>query len=383
MKSNALFVSTLVLSMFLIMGVNSASAQQQFLYAANGAGANIADLMILNPATGEVEEVIGSIGYTCTGLAFSPDGSLYGVTGNNDPLCGWCLIRIDTLTGTGELVGNMEGLMDDISFSPQGVLYGWYKGSGSVVWINQTTTFAYPVGLSDLTTFGNGLAFAPDGVLYLAGDGDTGNLYTISPENSHVLTTTPLHGADGWGIGGLAVDKDGTIYGIRKQNPPESGPPSQADLITINPSTGSITSIGLIRSGGVNVANMDAIAFSPIVCDVRTGFWVPQGEENLGTGVFIEIQRNTMAFAWGAFDSSGFGAYVFSTASRVGTSDVFTGNLLSFQNGPTFAGPPTPGVIISPVGSITITFTNTTVASINGVINGAAFNKTINKTFGE
>ena len=70
MKRSALFVFSLVLSFFLVAGVNNGFAQQQFLYAANGAGGLgvTADLMILNPNTGEVLEVIGSIGHSITGL---------------------------------------------------------------------------------------------------------------------------------------------------------------------------------------------------------------------------------------------------------------------------------------------------------------------------
>jgi hypothetical protein len=383
MKRKALFVFTMFFSIFLIVGANSASAQQQFLYAADGAGTNIADLMILDPLTGEVEEVIGSIGYTCTGLAFSPDGSLYGVTGNQDPLCNWCLISIDPLTGAGTEVGGIEGLMDDISFSPQGALFGWYKGGDRLAWINQTTTFSILVGPSDLTTFGNGLAFAPNGTLYLAGDGDTGNLYTISPVSGDVVTATHLNGTNGWGIGGLAVDNTGLIYGVRKKNVPESGPPAQADLITINPANGVITSVGVIRDASGPIPNMDSIAFSPIVCDVRTGFWVPAGELNLGSGVFIEIQRNTLAFGWGAMDDQGLPTYLFSETRRVGSSETFNGDLMEFTMGPTFAGPPTPSVSILPAGAVTVTFTNNTSANITGAVNGEAFNKTINKTFGQ
>ncbi len=156
----------------------------------------------------------------------------------------------------------------------------------------------------------------------------------------------------------------------------------QADLITIDPASGSITSIGIIHEGGVPVANMDSIAFSPIVADVRTGFWVPTGEFKLGSGIFIEIQLNTMALGWGAMDEFGLPTYIFSQASRVGVTEAFSGNLLEFTNGPTFVGPPAPGVIISPAGNITITFTSDTTATITGVVKGQAVNKTINKTFG-
>ena len=117
-------------------------------------------------------------------------------------------------------------------------------------------------------------------------------------------------------------------------------------------------------------------------CDAKTGFWVPAGELNLGTGIFIEIKQDTMAFGWGAFKSDGASTYVFAEASRVGTSSSFSGNLLKFENGPTFAGPPTPTVNIISAGSITVTFTSDTTGIITGVVNGLNFNKAINRVFG-
>jgi len=62
------------------------------------------------------------------------------------------------------------------------------------------------------------------------------------------------------GIGGLAVNESGTIYGARKLSW-EGGPAN--DLITIDPITGHITSIGIITYNGKPVEHFDSIAFSP------------------------------------------------------------------------------------------------------------------------
>ena len=372
------------------MGVNGASAQQQFLYAANGAGGIgvVADLMILNPNTGEVEEVIGSIGHSITGLAFTPDGTLYACgTGDSDRL----LIRINTVTGAGTVVGDMgdgaDEYLSDIAISPQGDMYGFTLPTfHDLVTINKTTAVAtYLGGTGYLDSFGNGLAFAPNGTLYFTGYGDTGPLGTFNLVTGQATSIVTLQGTNGWPIGGLAVNNAGVIYGVRKMNAPGSGPPAQADLITINPATGAITSLGVIRDASGPIPRMDSIAFSPIVCDVRTGFWVPAGELNQGSGVFIEIQRNTMALGWGAFDELGFPTYLFADASRVGTSNTFSGTLLSFFGGPTFIGGPVMGVTITPTGNISVQFPSDTAAtaSMSGTITGqGSFNKTINKTFG-
>ena len=387
MKRISLFVSTLILSTLLIAGSDSASAQQQFLYAADGAGSKIANLMILNPANGEVQKVIGPIGYTVTGLAFSPDGVLYGVTGNKDPLHPR-LLRINTTTGAGTPVDPLgAGLsghaLTDIAFSPQGTLYGWIVNGADLAWVNETTGMTVVVAESGFgLPIGGGLSFAPNGKLYLTEAGDDGPFHTINTATGLSTSSIILSGMNDWSIGGLSINNEGIIYGVRKHAVPGFGPPLESDLITINPATGVITSMGIIANEGVPVPNMDSIAFSPVVADVRTGFWVPAGEFGQGSGVFIEIQGDTLALGWGAFDADGLATWVFSQAERVGSTQTFTGSLLEFSNGPTFAGPPAPGVIITPAGSITVVFTDNTTATMTGVVNGAAFNKIINKTFG-
>ena len=262
MKRVILFI--LVFMAVILTGLRSAPAQQ-VLYGANGAAGNLASLMIIDPDTAQVQRVIGPIGYSVTGLAFAPDGTLYGVTTCKDPNCPRCLIRIDTETGAGTVIGDMGNDADDnvadISFSPAGVLYGWAEPSyDDLVTIDTTTGTATLVGDSNLSTFGSGLAFAPDGTLYLAGDGDNGNFYTIDPTTGLPTGSVTLDGMQDYSIGGLAVNESGTIYGARKLSW-EGGPVN--DLITIDPITGHITSIGIITYNGKPVEHFDSIAFSP------------------------------------------------------------------------------------------------------------------------
>jgi hypothetical protein len=61
---------------------------------------------LLNPATGAVVSTVGPIGFSVTGLAYDPvAGILYGSTGGNAGSNPRSLIRIDTTTGAGTLIG--------------------------------------------------------------------------------------------------------------------------------------------------------------------------------------------------------------------------------------------------------------------------------------
>jgi hypothetical protein len=392
MKRNILFVFALVLSMFLITGVNSASAQQ-LLYAADGAGGNSASLMILDPDNAQVLEIIGPIGYSITGMAFSPDGTLYGVTGNNE-LPYPRMIQINTTTGAGTLVDptgtGLDGnLLTDISFSPQGTLYGWATGY-NLAWVNETTAMVSLLpdpGVGDPTN-GGGLAFLPNGTLYLSADADDGPLYSMNPVTGAATLATNLQGGNHWGISGMSANNAGTLYGMRMHNLPIGGPPTQSDLITINPTNGQITSMGNVTIGGLSdVPNMSAIAFSPIVADVRTGTWVPGGEEGQ-TAISIEIQHDArehtdvLAFGWGAYAGSpdGEATWLFARTTKL-SGETFSGDLLRFAGGPCFTCSPSPLTSLLKVGTITITFTTHTAANITGSVDGVNFNKSINKTF--
>ena len=80
MKTRARLAALLTCLCFLPSG--SAVAQTENLYGSDGAGGNLGDLVILDPATGAVTTTVGPVGFSVTGLAVDPaNGTLYGSTG--------------------------------------------------------------------------------------------------------------------------------------------------------------------------------------------------------------------------------------------------------------------------------------------------------------
>ena len=247
------------------------SACEQVLYAADGAGGNPdCNLYILDPATGAVLDTIGPIGYPVTGMAFGPDGTLYGSTGRNTEGAPCSLITIDPLTGAGTLVGGLElGIENgegpecqsaaDISFGPDGTLYGWMEPyDDDLATINLGTGQATFVGDSWLSTWGSGLACSPGGTLWFAGDGDGSWLRTINPATGLPTDVVIMDGGEeeGYPIGALAFCDNGTLFGSRKLGGGGGGG-TTCDLIIINTTTGHITSVGL------SITDLDAIVFAP------------------------------------------------------------------------------------------------------------------------
>jgi Repeat of unknown function (DUF6923) len=226
------------------------------------------NLWLIDPARG-FGQVVGDMGAEITGIAFHPfTGVLYGVTAtiqlppqNFSP---GDLVTIDPLTGVATLVGSLglDDLSDegptlaDIAFDPTtGVLYGWRaRRSGDLYTVDLETGAATLVGESGLSnTNGQGLTFGPGGKLYYAGEGTQGLLRTIDKNTGLPNGSVQLTGyAGNENIPALAFDGQ-TIFGVAGTG---------GDLITINPVTGVITTIGPIASGDVPGNSIDGIAFA-------------------------------------------------------------------------------------------------------------------------
>jgi hypothetical protein len=247
-----------------LLAAQAGRAEADVLYAADGQNGNPAtNLYILDSGTGAVLQTVGPIGFAVTGMAFSPDtGVLYGVTapkGSNTRE----LITINPGTGAGTVVGALGVTMDDISFDRNGTLYGWSgRTSGSSLYtINLATGAATLVGPSGLLDVGVGFAINGSGTPYLADAGASGALRTVDLTTGAVTTVATLSGApfDNGAISAFAFDSDGTLFGINlnetvgKPNPP----PADTFLVTVDPATGVITTLG------PSVPGLEAITFGP------------------------------------------------------------------------------------------------------------------------
>jgi hypothetical protein len=224
------------------------------LFAADGAGGNLANLYTLNPATGAVTSTIGAIGFAVTGLAVHPTtGTLYGVTGGVDPSNPGHLITINRTTGAGTVFGDLlagtTNPVADITFTSDGTLYGWSEDTDELVTINLTTGVATVVGASGIGTSGSGIAASSANVLFFTGEGDTGALRTVDRATGLTTVVAPLDGLTDNPINALAFNGS-TLFGSRLDTGTFA-----SELITIDTTTAAITVVG------PSVDRMDAIVF--------------------------------------------------------------------------------------------------------------------------
>jgi len=256
------------------------------LYAvdgAGGAGSTPSDLYTINPANGSVLSTIGQVmvngtGVMVSGIAFDPiNQQLYGAAlvggsrGNGE------LVTINLTSGVATPVGSF-GLSPlnggihatSLAFASDGTLYAYVKQGSqpeSLFTVNTTSGVATAVGSSGFPippgTSGDGLAMSASGTLYFAGKGDTGNLYTLSTTTGLATAGPTLSGAPFASvpgqIKGLAFNSSGMLYGIDI----EQSSPFPANLVTINPTTGVITSVGGTQNGLVSFAFQPAAVPEP------------------------------------------------------------------------------------------------------------------------
>jgi hypothetical protein len=195
-------------------------------------------------------------------IAINSAGQMFGSNNSVGSGSPGTLIRIDTATGLRlATVGNIVDSADaeaitvtDLDFQPgTDKLFGIAgKGSkeGFLYTIDTATAAATFVGATGLQR--GGLAFAPDGTLYVAtvGLGSPPVIARVNPANAAVIGSPVTLLEDG--IEGLAVrPSDGVIFGTSDD---------AEELWTINATTGEMTLIGLDDAPVCNAADL---AFSP------------------------------------------------------------------------------------------------------------------------
>ncbi len=169
------------------------------------------------------------------------------------------LVTIDKRTGTATLVGPLGATgfrfgIAEITFRSDGTLFGWSENSDDLVRINKSTGAATIVADAGISTFGSGMKFDANGILYLAGGGGNGAFRTVDPTSGlttllGILTGCPF---PGFPIPAMAIQPGtNTIYAVNRTFPPLA----TGTLITINPTTLACTSIG------PTVPRLDGLAF--------------------------------------------------------------------------------------------------------------------------
>jgi hypothetical protein len=220
-----------------------ASAQgAQVLLGVDGGGGKFAHLVSLDPATGAVASQGGETGVALGAIAEDPTtGILYGVSTNIDPLAPGFLFTIDQVTGAATQIGDLvppattNTFASDITFTPDGTLYGWLETSDDLATIDKATGLATIVGNSAVSTNAVGLDSDSTGTLYLAVNTQA-PLRTVSRATGAVTPGPVMTGPVSYVFGSIAFDPTDQLFGVQTNPQGEF----TGNLLTIDRTTGAL-----------------------------------------------------------------------------------------------------------------------------------------------
>lgn len=205
------------------------------------------------------------------GLAFSPDGALYGVTDYALKV----LLRIDPATGRAQRIGHLglngqgAGPNDQfdfgLAFTCDGKLWLSSDATRRLWEVDPRSGQARLVG--DLGVPITGLAGRDGELLGLGGKGDR-NLYRIDRDTARVELIGPVKPAEGvaWSQGGLDFDAEGVLWASLDYVPNALRP---ADLLRVNVADGRgtlIATLALVDNTGAR-----SLAIAPPPCAAPSG----------------------------------------------------------------------------------------------------------------
>lgn len=202
------------------------------------------------------------------GLAFSPDGTLYGIDDASKTL-----LRINTQTGLALPVGGSDGntglprnvnLDFGLTFDCNGQLYASSDSRRTLYRLDRETGLATVVGAEGaLGAQITGLAARADGVYGIGSSGDE-NLYRIDTTHGTASLIGPLGAGLRFTDGGLDFDAQGNLWGIADMTGATIDPVPSV-LFRIDVQTGAATVIGNMLSG------VESLAIAPPPCGLPAG----------------------------------------------------------------------------------------------------------------
>ncbi|HET9049775.1 MAG TPA: hypothetical protein VFN29_12545 [Chiayiivirga sp.] len=226
--------------------------------------------------TAHAEPIGTGIGFNdVEAIAFGPNGVLYGIADGTVGLGSSStdfLIRIDTSTGAGTLVGHLSALEQQgpngqldygLAFTCDGKLWASSDTTGRFWEINPSSATTREVGntglpLSDVSARGNQL-FAI-GVTRGFDDPNQQALYRLDPTTAAATRVGSLGVPDILSSVGMDFDANGQLWATLDSQPPDINRPSR--LARINPETGQATVIGSIN-GIIDNLSARALAIGP------------------------------------------------------------------------------------------------------------------------
>jgi hypothetical protein len=196
------------------------------------------------------------------GLAIHPkSGVFYGITSPTSAIIPHSLVKIDSKSGAVTPIGDLGHTGSDIQFDLDGTLYMWLPGTYQMATVDLDSGLATPRGHSfQQGVLKGGIALIGGGRALVSASGGKGTLDIVELVTGTIVPGPTLVGATFPDlIKGLTYSPRGIVYGINT----DGGLPPQANLVSIDPRTGKVTTIGPLPN------DTEALSFGPELVDTK------------------------------------------------------------------------------------------------------------------
>lgn len=196
------------------------------------------------------------------GLAIHPKTRVfYGLTPASSAHIPHTLVTVDPKSGFVKPVGDLRVNGTDMDFDSDGTLYVWLPETGQFGTINLDTGAVTPKSPPTMPGASKGgIAMLGAGRALVAATGGTGTLDTVDLATGAITTGPTLSGAPFPDLmNGLTFSPKKVLYGVNTNG----AHPPLANLVTIDVSTGKVTSVGALPN------ETDALSFGPDVASVK------------------------------------------------------------------------------------------------------------------
>ena len=237
------------------------AAQTGWSVRSDGTGSNADVLFRIDLASG-VATPFGATGFgDVESLAFAPGCQvLFGVDDVTDRL-----LTCSLTTGACSAVGPLGVDVTDtgLAFGPDGRLYMSIDAPNprNLYRLNPSTGLAVPVGNQGQEV--TGLAGNRTALFGLGGDGRN-NLVRLNLVNGAAAVVGPLGAAVSLQDGGLDFDAAGVLYGITDV----TGRTGPSQVFRVNTATGAATVVTNVTSGGSPINGFEGLAIADGICTV-------------------------------------------------------------------------------------------------------------------
>ncbi len=243
------------------------------------------------------------------------------------------LASIDAGANSVTGIGGEDGLIDSLALACDGTLFGIEAPdddfeSASLVTIDTTTGATTSIGVLGLDRYEYGMAFAPDGTLWLSTGDD---LYRADVTTGATTLVGPFFDDSGTEMNSLAFDVAGTLYGYDDD---------RGRLFTIDPATAAATEVG---SSDFSMGDVLGLDF-----DGAGTLWAIARTDGTGTATFDLTTGEGDFVGGGQISAQGLALTSLPCPPPPSTTTTSTTSTSTSTTTPAPAPRPVPPVVVQP-----------------------------------